>query len=179
METWIKSNTIHNGKVLTLRVGDVRLDDNSVAQREVIEHSGGVAIVPVLGDSVILIRQYRISIGRKIIEIPAGRLDDHETPEECAHRELEEEIGYKANQLVRGTTFFSAVGYSNEKTHIFFAFDLEKTEQNLEWDERIEIIKLSLQEIEEKLSRNEFEDSKTIIGLHELLAYQKRQSNIP
>lgn len=174
MENWINRKKQYAGKIFSLLVGEVRLDDGNIAGREIIEHSGGVAIVPVLNDSVILIRQFRISIEREIIELPAGRLEDGESPEICASRELEEELGYQAGEIILATSYFSSVGFTNERMYIFLAFDLKEVEKKLEWDERIEIIKVPMSEIENKLSSNEFEDSKTIIGLRELMAYLKK-----
>ena len=174
METWIRNERLYTGKIFSLRVGEVRLDDGRVAGRDVVEHPGGVAIVPVLDDSVILVRQFRISIEREIIELPAGRLEDGEAPEISAARELEEELGYLAGRMILATSYFSTVGFTNEKMYIYLAFDLQETEAKPEWDERIESIKIPISEIETKLSNNEFEDSKTIIGLRELRDYYRR-----
>jgi len=159
------------GRIISLWVGDVQLDDGSTASREVVRHPGGVAIVPVLDDSVILIRQFRISIGREILELPAGRLEKNENPEDCARRELEEEIGYHAGKIVPAVSYYSSVGFTDEKMHIFLAFQLQRVGENLESDERIQRIDVPIAEIRSKLANNEFEDSKTIIGLRELLAY--------
>jgi ADP-ribose pyrophosphatase len=171
METWINSELKFVGRVVRLRVGQVRLDDGRVANREVVEHPGGVAVVPVYGDSVILVRQFRIAIGRELLELPAGRIEPGERPEVAVLRELEEEVGFRAEKLIPVCEFYSCVGFSNEKTCIFLAFNLKKTHTDTEWDERIETIILPLEEIEDRLANKEFEDSKTIIGLRELLAY--------
>jgi 8-oxo-dGTP pyrophosphatase MutT (NUDIX family) len=178
METWVRSNRVYQGKVLSLLVGDVRLDDGNVVPREVVEHSGGVAIVPVLDDSVVLIRQFRIAAGREILELPAGRLEGNESPEYCARRELEEEIGYQAGRMVLAASYYSSVGFTNERMFIFLAFQLRKTEQRLEFDERIRKLEIPISEIKGKLSAKEFEDSKTIIGLRELLAYLDERPGI-
>ncbi|MBK7319898.1 NUDIX hydrolase [Candidatus Villigracilis affinis] len=171
MEKWIKKEEIHKGKIFSLMGGQVSLDNGEIAVREYIQHSGGVAIVPVIDDSVILIRQFRISIERELIELPAGRLEPNENPMDCAARELEEEIGYRANKLIPIASYFASVGNSNERMYLFLALDLEKTERQLEADERIREVAISLETIKEKLRDQEFEDSKTIIGLREALAY--------
>lgn len=175
METWIRQEERYKGKIVSLWVGQVRLDDGNIAVREVIRHPGGVCIVPVLGDSVILISQFRITIGREILELPAGRLEANEDPETCARRELEEEVGYRAGRIVRAASYYSSVGFVDEKMHLFLAFDLRKTEQRPDQDEHIHPVVLTVEEIRRRLVNREFEDSKTLIGLRELIAYLERQ----
>ena len=171
MEKWKSKKTIHEGPIITLYAGEVELDDGNLAYREVITHSGGVVVVPVLGDEVILIRQFRIALEKDILELPAGRLEPDESPLNCGLREMEEEIGYRADKMVLATQYYSSVGFANEKAYVFLAFDLYKTEQNLEEDERIYIEKYPIADIKKMLQKNEIEDAKTIIGLRELLAY--------
>jgi ADP-ribose pyrophosphatase len=171
MEKWIKQEEIHKGKIFSLWGGQAALDNGEIAVREYIKHSGGVAIVPVIDGKVILIKQFRISIERELIELPAGRLEPDEEPMSCASRELEEEIGYRAHKLIPIASYYSSVGTSNERMYLFLALDLEKTERHLEDDERILEIVLPLETIKDKLPKQEFEDSKTIIGLREALAY--------
>ncbi|MFN8426176.1 MAG: NUDIX hydrolase [Anaerolineales bacterium] len=171
MEKWIKQEEIYKGKIFSLWGGQVSLDNGDTAVREYIRHSGGVAIVPVIDGNVILIRQFRISIERELIELPAGRLELDENPMECAARELEEEIGYQAKKLIPIASYFASVGNSNERMFLFLATELEKTKRSLEADERIREVVFSLDAIREKLANQEFEDSKTLIGLREALAY--------
>jgi len=175
MEKWIKQEEIRKGKIFSLWGGQVELDNGEVAIREYIRHSGGVAIVPVVDGNVILIRQFRISIERELIELPAGRLEPNEEPISCAARELEEEIGYRAGKLIPLASYFASVGNSNERMYIFLALDLVKTERRLEADERIREVVMPFETIKEKLTNQEFEDSKTIIGLREALAYIERK----
>ena len=175
MEKWIKQEEIYKAKIFSLWGGQVELDNGEIAVREYIRNSGGVAIVPVMAGNVILIRQFRISIEREIIELAAGRLEPNETPMDCAARELEEEIGFRAGRLIPIATYFASVGNSNERMYLFLALDLEKTERRLESDERIHEVVISLEMVKEKLANQEFEDSKTIIGLRETLAYFERQ----
>lgn len=171
MEKWIKQQEIHKGKIFSLWGGEVLLDNGDVAVREYIRHAGGVGIVPVIDGNIILIRQFRISIVRELIELPAGRLEPNEVPMNCAARELEEEIGYRAGRLIPIASYFASVGNSNERMHLFLALDLKKTKLNLEADERIREVIMPVDTVRQKLSNHEFEDSKTIIGLREALAY--------
>lgn len=171
METWIDSETLYEGKIVTLKRGRVRLDDGQEAIREVVEHNGGVVIAPRVGDSVVLVRQYRIAIGKELLELPAGKLEGNEEPLLRGRIELEEETGYRAGQMIPAGHFYPSCGFLSEKLHVFLALDLEKSEQKLEWDEVIEVIEMPLPEARQRLQTNAFEDAKTIIGLHALLAH--------
>jgi ADP-ribose pyrophosphatase len=175
MEKWINQEEIYNAKIFSLWGGQVELDNGEVAVREYIRHSGGVGIVPVIDGKVMLIKQFRISIERELIELPAGRLEPNEEPMSCAARELEEEIGYRAGKLIPLASYFASVGNSNERMYLFLALDLVKTERRLEADERIGEVVMPLELVKEKLANQEFEDSKTIIGLREALAYLERK----
>ena len=175
MEKWIHQREIHKGKIFSLWGGEVSLDNGKIAVREYVRHLGGVGIVPVIDGNVILIRQFRISIEREIIELPAGRLEPDEEPMSCAARELEEEIGYRAKRLIPIASYYSSVGFTNERMYLFLALDLEQTERRLESDERIREVFLPLKTIKEKLANQEFEDAKTIVGLREALAYFERR----
>jgi ADP-ribose pyrophosphatase len=174
MEKWITKDEIHKGKIFSLWGGRVALDNGATAVREYVRHSGGVAIVPVIDNHVILIRQFRIAIERELIELPAGRLEPDEDPADCARRELEEEIGYRAAELIPLASYFSSVGFTDERMHIFLALEPEKATSKLEADERIHEVILSVESIQEKLDSQSFEDAKTIIGLREFLAYRQR-----
>ncbi len=130
--------------------------------------------MPVVNHSVILIRQFRIAIERELIELPAGRLEVGENPIACAARELEEEIGYRPKQLIPLASYFSSVGFTDERMHIFLAPEPEKATLKLEADERIREVIMPIEVIREKLDAQVFEDAKTIIGLREFLAYLER-----
>lgn len=176
MEEWVDSEQVYAGKIVGLRVGEVRLDGGIKAFREVVEHPGGVGIVPVLGDSVVLVRQYRIAVGRDVLEIPAGKRECAGEPvEHRARCELEEETGYRAGRLEPAGSIFASVGYCSEEIFIFLAFDLEKVGQNLEYDEQIELVKVPLADIPRRLAAGEIKDSKTVVGLHALM---KRMENL-
>lgn len=171
MEKWIARKEIHRGKIFSLWGGEAELDNGNRVVREYIKHSGGVAIVPVVDNHVILIRQFRISIQRELIELPAGRLEPGEEPAACARRELEEEIGYRPTELVPLAAYFSSVGFTDERMHIYLAMNPEKTSLNLEVDERIREVMMPMDVVQQKLAAGEFEDAKTIIGLREYLSY--------
>lgn len=171
METWVSKERKFEGHIFAVDVGEARLDDGTWVSREMVAHHGGVAVVPVLGDSVILVRQYRIVVEKEILEIPAGRLEGDEPPEARAKAELEEEVGYQAGELMLAHSYFSSAGFTDERMHIYLAFDLTETARKLEFDERIEVVKVPIKVIAGMLASGEIEDAKTIIGLRALLAY--------
>ncbi|HRI87320.1 MAG TPA: NUDIX hydrolase [Candidatus Hydrogenedentes bacterium] len=169
-ETWVTRETKYEGRIIRLDVGQARLEDGTVAHREIVVHGGGVGIVPVIGDSVMLVRQFRIAVGKEVLEVPAGRLEPGESMENRARAELEEETGHRAGELIRVASCYCSPGFTNEMDHIFLAFDLTKTKQNLEHDERVEIVELDFDTCRRMLDNCEFDDAKTIIGLRELFA---------
>ncbi len=172
MERWLVESEIYKGKIFSLWGGKVALDNGATAVREYVRHPGGVAIVPVLDDRVILIRQFRVAIARELIELPAGLLEPDEAPIHCAARELQEEIGYRAQELIPLASYFSSVGFADERMHIYLALGLKKTKSRQDVEERIQEVMLPEKVIRDKLAAREFEDAKTIIGLREFLAYR-------
>jgi ADP-ribose pyrophosphatase len=167
------SSRIYDGHVLNLRVDQVLLDDGTQSTREVVEHRGAVAIVPMLNDHVILVRQYRYSIGKELLEIPAGTLEIGEDPQAAAKRELEEETGYRSEQVTKITEIYMAPGYATEKIHVYLATNLERTKTQLDEDERIEIKPVLFSAALQKVRSGEICDAKTVCGLYraqELLA---------
>jgi ADP-ribose pyrophosphatase len=174
MERWVQREEIYRGRIFSVWGGKVTLDTGEQTIREIVQHPGGVAIVPVVDEGLILISQFRIAIGRELVELPAGRLEPGEDPESCARRELEEEIGYRPGKLILLARYFSSAGFTDEGMYIFLAGDLEKTTPKLETDERIRQVLVPIEGIEAKLDAQEFEDAKTIIGLREFLAYRRR-----
>ncbi len=169
-ETWLDHEVKYQGRIFGLRVGQARLDDGTIVHREIVIHPGGVGVVPVLGDRVVLVKQFRIAVGKEVLEIPAGRLEPGESNEQRALAELKEETGFRADRLVHVASCYCSPGFTNEMDYIFLAFGLTKTAQNLEHDEHIEIVELTFDECKRKLDRCAFDDAKTIIGLRELFA---------
>jgi ADP-ribose pyrophosphatase len=169
MERWNESKLLYDGRVVRLRIGEVTLDDGTQAFREVVEHPGGVCVVPFTGHSVILVKQFRIAIGDYVLEAPAGKLEGPEEPEARGRAELEEETGHRAGQMIPAGFIYASVGYCSEKIHLFLALDLVKTEQRLEDDERIELVEMPIEDIRRGLAANAFEDGKTVVGLYALL----------
>ena len=125
-----------------------------------------MAIVPLDDDSnVILVKQYRYPIGSLLLEVPAGIIEDGESPIECAQRELQEEIGYKAGKMEFIANIHPAIGFANEIMSIYLAEGLEKTNYNRDKDEFIELIPTNMEEALNLVWENKITDVKSIIGL--------------
>ena len=165
-EKTIEREFIYKGRIISLRVDKVFLPNGREALREVVEHPGAVAVVPVLPDGrVLLIRQFRKPVEEAILEIPAGKLEKGEDPKTCAVRELEEETGFRAGELEPIMSFFPSPGFSDERIHLFKATGLIKGEENTEDDEIIETVPLPISEALKLIEEGKIKDGKTIIGL--------------
>ena len=167
MEELVSSRRIFDGNVINLRVDEVKLENGVVAIREIVEHRGAAAIVPLLDNGeVVLVRQYRYPVESELLEIPAGTLQPNEDPKNCAVRELEEETGYRCGEIVEMGACFLAPGYSTEKIHIFLAKTLTKTQTHMDEDEKITTEAYPLKVALDKIETGEIRDAKSIVGLH-------------
>ena len=165
-EKTIQTKTIHKGTFITLNSDKVLLPNGDTSTREWIKHPGAVCCIPILPDGKIgLIKQYRYAVKEQMIEIPAGKLDQNEIPENCALRELEEEIGYRANKLTLLANIYPAVGFADEKMWLYLAENLVKTKQSLDADEFLSLFPTKLNEAVEMVWSGKITDVKTIIGI--------------
>jgi 8-oxo-dGTP pyrophosphatase MutT (NUDIX family) len=143
--------------------------------RVVVHHPGAVVVVPVDGDDVLLVRQYRAAVGDNLLEVPAGKRDvDGEPPEETARRELAEEIGYRPGRLVKLAEFFNTPGFCDEYTHLFLALDLEDLGGNdaIGPEERaMTLERIPLSSFDALLASGDLRDAKSIIGWTLALRY--------
>lgn len=175
MAQWLDKQTVYEGAILTLKRGRVRFNSGDIVPFDVVEHHGGVAVVPLLGDRVVLVRQPRPVVGRSLLEIPAGKLEGPDDDVVArAQAELGEEVGYRAGRLIPVARFYVSPGYCTELIHVFLGLDLTAVPAAPETSEEIERVELSLDEVRRMLDGGEFHDSKTIIGLRELLARLER-----
>lgn len=166
----ISSRRVYTGRVISLDVDTVQFPNGTEGELEMIRHSGASAVVPLLempdGETkVILIRQYRYATEGYVYEVPAGRLDQDETPEACAHRELKEETGYTAAALTPLTTIFTTPGFTDERIHLFLATGLSSGESKLESDEVLEIHPMRMTEALDMIHSGAICDGKTISAL--------------
>ena len=176
-EKVVSSTTVYRGRVLRHNMVRVKMADGHMYLRDTVEHPGAVALIPVLDDKVILIRQSRLAVGKILFEIPAGTLEVGESPEECAARELVEETGYRAGNLVNLFRCFLVPGYSSEMIHFYLATELQLDRQRLDEDEAIQVCPTPMQKALEMVHSNEIEDAKTTIGLLLCEQYLEAQKN--
>jgi ADP-ribose pyrophosphatase len=170
MSTIISSNKVYRGRILDVALEKHAMPDGRQSNFEIIRHPGGAAVLPVMADGqILLIKQFRPAIGKMVYEIPAGRLEPNESPQECSGRELIEETGYCATQITPLGGCWSTVGFCDEYIHLFLGQGLTVTEQALEPDEVIELCPMPLDEALHKVKNGEILDSKTQLAL---LRYQ-------
>jgi ADP-ribose pyrophosphatase len=161
----LSSEDVFRGRVFTVSVDRVR-ERGREYEREVVRHAGSGVIIPLHDDGTVsLVRQYRHPAVKYLLEAPAGSRDPFEPPEECARRELEEELGLVAARLDLLSEFFVSPGFCAEKMWLYLATDLSETKASPEDDELLEVVRLPLRRALEMISTNEIEDAKTIIGL--------------
>jgi ADP-ribose pyrophosphatase len=167
----LASEQLYRGKIFTLDRDTVRFPDGSTSPFDIARHPGASAIVPFMNDpegeepQLLLLRQFRYAAGGYIYEIPAGRLDEGETPLECAARELKEETGCTAERLVPLTSMFTTPGFTDEVIHLFMATELTHGEANREADEFVDVVIMRLSEALERIHKGEIIDGKTVLGI--------------
>jgi 8-oxo-dGTP pyrophosphatase MutT (NUDIX family) len=170
----IDSKEVWSGKIATVRVDRVRYDDGEEADREAVDHPGAVAVVAHDDEGVYLVAQPREAVGEQsLVELPAGKLDEEgEEPLDTAKRELAEEIGKGAHVWKHLATFYSSPGFSNEEIHLYLATDLYDQTAEGDENERIEILKVPLSELDSAIA--DCRDAKSLAGLLWLKAYGDR-----
>jgi ADP-ribose diphosphatase len=169
----LEHRRLYEGQVLSLDLDQVEEPGGVRAGREVVRHRGSVAALPVHADGrVVLVRQYRYAVDQLVWEIPAGRLDPGETPEQGALREVEEEVGLEAHHLEPISVFFTTPGFCDEAMHLFRATHLREIPPRPEADERIEARAFSFDEARAMVRRGEVREGKTIVAL--LLEAERR-----
>ena len=174
------TRNIYKGKVVTLNIDTVTLPNGITVDLETIRHPGAAAVVPMKDDgTVVLIRQFRHAAGGFIYEIPAGKLNPGEDPVACASRELEEEIGYRAGKLELLTSIFTAPGFADEVIHVYTATGLTEGRQQLDRDEVLEVVPMSLAEAVDMIADGRIRDAKTIVGLQAVYIRRNARSEEP
>ena len=172
-EKTLTKKYIHNGKIINLRVDEVELENGKHAIREVVEHHGGVCVAALDENGFLLmVKQFRYPYGEALLEIPAGKLEKGENPEECGKRELEEETGYTAEKLLDLGKLYPTPAYVDEVIHMYYAVNLSKTAQHLDADEFLSVERIPLEEAVKMVLNGEIRDAKTqvaVLKLKELL----------
>jgi ADP-ribose pyrophosphatase len=165
-EKQISTSTVYKGRIVNIRNDIAEIKNGKQVYREVVEHPGGVAIVPVNEHGqVLMVRQFRYPMEEELLEIPAGKLEPGEDPYDCAVRELSEETGCTAGRLISLGAIYPSPGFSREILYIYLALDLQCGEMHLDEDEFLSVEPVPLDNVVNLIMRNELPDGKTIIGI--------------
>ena len=165
-EKTIRKVYVFRGRVLTIRNDDVLLPDGNVSNREIVEHPGGVCVLPILRDgTILLVEQFRYPYMEDVLEAPAGKLESGEDPFEAAKRELHEETGMVATEYFDLGVDYPSPGYTNEVIHLYAARGLSDVGQKLDEGEFLNVKKLSFSKALEMIYDNEIRDSKTAMAV--------------
>lgn len=157
---------IFKGRVIRLVDRDLVLPNGRQTTFSVVEHPGAVAIVPVFDNGdVVLLKQFRPSIGEEIYEIPAGTLEEGEAPLATAKREIVEETGYRARRWEKIAEFYTAPGFCTELMHVYVAQGLSPASAEGDADEILKPIRMSLPKALEMIRKGKVRDAKSIAGL--------------
>lgn len=164
-EQTLNSQLIYEGKVVKVFKDSVELSTGKKSFREVVKHSGGVVILAVKGDKILLVKQFRYPLKEVMFELPAGKLEIGEDPFEAAKRELEEETGYCANKWTPLGYVYTSPGYSDEKLYLYKAEDLEFTHCHPDEGEIIEAFEYKFEDVLKMVDNGEINDAKTLCAL--------------
>lgn len=165
-EIAIKNNVIYEGKILTLNVDDVKCPNGNLTKREIVHHHGGVCVLANYEGYIYFVRQYRYAYDEFLLELPAGKLNKDEDPKVGGIRELEEETGLLAKDLIPMGVMYPSCGYSDEKIYLYLAKDVTKSHMHLDDDEFLDVIKFDIKTVKEMLDNNKINDAKTICLLY-------------
>ena len=156
----------YKGVIVTVRLDRAQLVNGKIVKREVVEHPGGVTVLPVDENGVCtMVRQFRYPFGRMILEAPAGKLEPGEDPKESAVRELSEETGYTADEWIDLGACCTSPGFSNEVLHVYLALGLHAGASHPDEDEFLNTEKIPLIELSRMVMAGEIDDAKTIVAV--------------
>ncbi len=154
----------YEGIVINVTMDSIRLSDGSSAFREVVEHPGGVCVLPIDSDGYAwCVRQFRYPSRRHLLEAPAGKMEKGEAPIVCAVRELSEETGFTSDRLIPLGGYYTSPGYSTEMLHLFLALDLHRGQAHLDAGEFLDVVRIPFEELLGMVTRGEIPDAKTVI----------------
>lgn len=166
-EKTLESNIVCRGKIITMRQDKVELENGRIATRDVVEHPGGVCVLPLTDrEEIIMVRQFRYPYKEVLTELPAGKLDKNgESPLECGKRELEEETGLTATEWVSLGILYPSPGYCDEIIHLFLARGLRSSSQRLDEDEFLEVEHRPFAAVLDDIMAGDIKDAKTQIAV--------------
>ena len=165
-EKTLSSEEIYNGRIIRVRRDTVEVQSGNTALREVVEHTGGVGILALDEEGcAFLVRQYRYPFERELLEVPAGKLEPGEAPLTCATRELGEETGFTAGQMIPLGELLPSPGYCKETLYVYLALDLTPGASHLDPDEFLSVERIPLPELHRMVMSGEIADAKTVIAV--------------
>lgn len=169
-EKKISSKHIYDGKIIRARLDEVQLSDGSTSYREYVRHCGGAAVLFVKEGKVALVRQFRYVYGREIYEIPAGKIDEGESAEQAAMRELEEETGYRTDSLIKLFDIYPSPGYTDEVIAIYYAPNAVFVGEKHDEGEFLSTQFLPLDEVKKMIDDGTICDAKTVAAVYKYLS---------
>lgn len=165
-ETFVSGETRYQGVIVDVRMDQVKLLDDTVTNREVVEHPGGVAVFAMdEEDRVVMVRQYRYPVGEVTLELPAGKLEPGEDPRESALRELEEETGIRPGLLRPMGCSYSSPGIFTEKIYLYLAQDLQEGDAHPDEGEFVDVVRVPLSQLLDMIRDNALPDAKSALGI--------------
>ena len=171
-ETTVEQRVLHRGRFINFRLDTIEDPQGKRHQREIVEHPGAACVIPVEGDDVLFVRQWRTPVAKVVLELPAGTLDrmpdgSTEDPDVAAPRELGEETGFRAASWRKLGRFWTAPGFTEEEMHLYLATDLEPLDdyRGPDVDEYLDLVRMPWREAVEMAESGRIEDAKTIVGL--------------
>ena len=168
-EKTLNSQIVYDGRIMTVRRDEVELMNGKHSYREVVEHSGGVTICALHNDKILFVKQFRYPLKEEIYELPAGKLEKGEIPDEACERELEEETGYSAKHWKTLGIIYTSAGFSNEKLYLYLAQDLEFVGAHPDDGEFLENCEFSIPEVKKMIANGQINDAKTICAIYRAL----------
>lgn len=165
-ETTLSSATLYSGSIVTLRCDAVRLENGNTARREIVEHNGGVAVLAIDNDDMVLfVRQFRYPFRQVLLELPAGKLERGEDPAACGLRELEEETGHTADSYEYLGEVYPTPGYCTEVLYLYTAKQLVPTRQKLDDDEFLTVERIGFDDALRLCMNGGIKDGKTVTAM--------------
>ena len=175
---FVSTKKIYRGHILNLRIDTITKEDGSRVNREIVEHTDCVAIIPVDKDNnILMVRQPREAIGKNLLEIPAGGIEPGEDPLQAVHREMREETGYRPEKITRIGGFYASPGYCTEYLHLYLATELHEAPLHAEDTDDIKLVRIPISDIPQLISSGEICDAKSISGLLLILPHYQGNMN--
>lgn len=178
-EETVSTEILFEGKIITVRKDTARLENDTLAGREVVEHPGGVCVLALEEDgTTYTVKQFRYPFGRVVEELPAGKLDGKENHRLAAERELSEEVGLTAAEWIYLGGVLASPGFCTEVLHIYLARGLTQGSQHLDEDEFLNVERQSFEGLVNRVMAGEIEDMKSVAAILKVREYLRREGTV-